>query len=219
MGKDEYDSLRPAADLRQELRDRIYIFIQNPLRWEGPEPSEEDRQIEYDAFADSLSRRLLALSTRRVCVSPSTSGSAHTMSRGEVRPSFEPALLAMTSTNQPHRFRTSRLRQTAISFLEQSLQRSKLLWRRLEHVFFSEVRDKNARPCRLSAQSPAYRYLGERCGCFCLPHCGRMCGCSKVPTSCGVGRSGRDGVQGAITHPDSMRSFFVTPSLTPLRSL
>ena len=70
MGKDEYDSLRPVADLRQELRDRIYIFIQNPLRWEGPEPSEEDRQIEYDAFADSLSRRLLALSTRRVWCEP-----------------------------------------------------------------------------------------------------------------------------------------------------
>lgn len=66
MGKDEYDSLRPVADLRQELRDQIYVFIQNPLRWEGPEPSEEEQQNKYDALADSLSGRLLSLSTRRV---------------------------------------------------------------------------------------------------------------------------------------------------------
>ena len=66
MGKDEYDTLRPVADLRQELRDRIYVFIQNPLQWEGPEPSEEEMQTKYDALADNLSGRLLALSTRRV---------------------------------------------------------------------------------------------------------------------------------------------------------
>ena len=66
MGKDEYDTLRPVADLRQELRDRIYVFIQSPLQWEGPEPTEEERQTKYDALADKLSGRLLALSTRRV---------------------------------------------------------------------------------------------------------------------------------------------------------
>ena len=66
MREDEYDTLRPVADLRQELRDRIYVFIQNPLQWEGPKPSEEEMQTKYDALADSLSGRLLALSTRRV---------------------------------------------------------------------------------------------------------------------------------------------------------
>ena len=66
MGKDEYDTLRPVADLRQELRDRIYVFIQNPVQWDGPEPSEEEMQSKYDALADNLSGRLLALSTRRV---------------------------------------------------------------------------------------------------------------------------------------------------------
>ena len=68
MGRDEYDSLRPVADLRQELRDRIYVFIQNPLYWdwEGTEPSKEEKQSKYDAFADGLGGRLLALSTRRV---------------------------------------------------------------------------------------------------------------------------------------------------------
>ena len=66
MGTDEYDTLRPVADLRQELRDRIYVFIQSPLQWEGLEPTEEEKQIKYDALADDLSGRLLALSTRRV---------------------------------------------------------------------------------------------------------------------------------------------------------
>ena len=66
MGKDEYDTLRPVADLRKVLRDRIYVFIQSPLRWEGPEPTEEERQTKYDALADNLSGRLLVLSTRRV---------------------------------------------------------------------------------------------------------------------------------------------------------
>ena len=66
MGKDEYDTLRPVADLRRELRDRIYVFIQSPLQWEGPEPTKEEMQAKYDALADNLSGRLLALATRRV---------------------------------------------------------------------------------------------------------------------------------------------------------
>lgn len=66
MGKDGYDTLQPVADLRRELRDRIYVFIQSPLQWEGPDPTEEERQTKYDALADNLSGRLLALSTRRV---------------------------------------------------------------------------------------------------------------------------------------------------------
>ena len=66
MGKDEYYSLKPVADLRTDLTERIYTFIQNPLRWEGPEPSDEQRQSMYDALADSLNRRIRDLSTRRV---------------------------------------------------------------------------------------------------------------------------------------------------------
>ena len=66
MGKDEYDTLKPVADLRQELRDRIYVFIQNPLQWKDREPCDEGKQIKYDAFADSLGERLHDLSSRRV---------------------------------------------------------------------------------------------------------------------------------------------------------
>lgn len=63
---DEYDTLRPIADLRKELVERIYVFVQNPLRWEGPEPAEDQKQAAFDAFADNLGRRLLDLCTRRV---------------------------------------------------------------------------------------------------------------------------------------------------------
>ncbi len=63
---DEYDTLRPVADLRKELVERVYVFAQNPLRWEGPEPAEDRKQSCFDAFADDLGRRLLALCTRRV---------------------------------------------------------------------------------------------------------------------------------------------------------
>ncbi len=63
---DEYAWLRPVADLRKELLERIYVFLQTPLRWEGPEPSDEEKQRTYDTLADIIGRRLRELSTRRV---------------------------------------------------------------------------------------------------------------------------------------------------------
>jgi hypothetical protein len=63
---DEYDTLRPIADLRKELVERIYVFVQSPLRWDGPEPADDQKQACFDAFADNLSRRLLDVCTRRV---------------------------------------------------------------------------------------------------------------------------------------------------------
>lgn len=61
-----YDTLQPVADLRKELRDRIYVFLQNPLSWEGPEPEEDQKQATFDAFAASLSRRLTEVCIRRL---------------------------------------------------------------------------------------------------------------------------------------------------------
>jgi len=70
MGKNEYGDLKPVADLRKELRDQIYDFIQSPLEWEGPEPTEEEKQIKYNALANNMSLRLLDLATRRVWHEP-----------------------------------------------------------------------------------------------------------------------------------------------------
>jgi len=52
--------------LRKELVERIYVFVQRPVGWEGPEPAEDQKPAYFDAFADNLSRRLLELCTRRM---------------------------------------------------------------------------------------------------------------------------------------------------------
>lgn len=70
---DGYKTLHPIADLRKELKNRIYVFIQNPLEWnradstqKEQEPTEEEKRDTYDTFADEMSRKLLELSTRRL---------------------------------------------------------------------------------------------------------------------------------------------------------
>ena len=66
MGYDEYDTLRPVTDLRQQLRQRLYVLLQNPVSWNGPEPTDDDKQRIFDAIAEDLNRRLLELASRRV---------------------------------------------------------------------------------------------------------------------------------------------------------
>jgi hypothetical protein len=63
---DHYDTLQPVADLRKELQDRIYVFVQNPLKWEGTEPGEEEKQAAFDTLADAIARRMLVLANQRV---------------------------------------------------------------------------------------------------------------------------------------------------------
>ena len=63
---DYYDSLQPVADLRKELQDRIYVFVQNPLKWRGAEPADDQKQVIFDTFADAIARRMLKLATKRV---------------------------------------------------------------------------------------------------------------------------------------------------------
>lgn len=64
--KDEYDSLKPVADLRWELMARLYPFIQNPLNWSGSDVSDDEKQDKVDALAEALGRHLRDLSTRRI---------------------------------------------------------------------------------------------------------------------------------------------------------
>lgn len=66
MGADHYDTLHPVADLKRELQQRLYILLQNPIAWNGPEPTDDDKQNIFDAIAEDLSRRLLELAARRV---------------------------------------------------------------------------------------------------------------------------------------------------------
>jgi hypothetical protein len=64
---DEYDDLKPVADLRKQLQDRMYVLLQNPLRWEPSEPTDDtQKQQVFDALANTLSTKILDLATRRV---------------------------------------------------------------------------------------------------------------------------------------------------------
>ena len=63
---DEYDSLKPVADLKQLLQQRLYVLLQSPVGWSGPEPSDDDKQHLYGAIAEDLSRRLIDLASRRI---------------------------------------------------------------------------------------------------------------------------------------------------------
>jgi energy-coupling factor transporter ATP-binding protein EcfA2 len=63
---DHYETLHPVADLKRELQQRIYVLLQNPVAWNGPEPTDDDKQNIFDAIAEDLSGRLLDLASRRV---------------------------------------------------------------------------------------------------------------------------------------------------------
>ena len=64
---DEYDNLKPVADLRKQLQDRMYLLLQNPLRWEPSEPADDaQKQQVFDELANAISAKMLDLATRRV---------------------------------------------------------------------------------------------------------------------------------------------------------
>lgn len=64
---DEYDNLKPVADLRKQLQDRLYVLLQNPLRWDPVEPTDDaHKQQVFDGLANALSTKTLDLATRRV---------------------------------------------------------------------------------------------------------------------------------------------------------
>ena len=64
---DEYDNLKPVADLRKQLQDRLYVLLQNPLRWDPAEPTDDaNKQQVFDGLANALSVKTLDLATRRV---------------------------------------------------------------------------------------------------------------------------------------------------------
>lgn len=67
--EDQYADLRPIADLRKQLQDRLYILLQNPLRWDPAEPADDaHKQQVFDGLANALSAKMLDLANRRVRV-------------------------------------------------------------------------------------------------------------------------------------------------------
>ena len=63
---DEYDTLKPVADLHRNLQNDIYVFIQSPVKWDGPEPDDDEKQSIFDRLAEAISSRALELVTRRL---------------------------------------------------------------------------------------------------------------------------------------------------------
>lgn len=63
---DEYDTLKPVGELKRELDGQIYRMLQQPIRWDGPEPTDDDKQLMIDALAKEISREVTALCSRRI---------------------------------------------------------------------------------------------------------------------------------------------------------
>lgn len=63
---DEYDTLKPVADLRYELQSQVYLMLQRPLRWDGGEPSDDETQAIIDEVSNAVTKRLFALTKKRI---------------------------------------------------------------------------------------------------------------------------------------------------------
>jgi hypothetical protein len=63
---DEYQDLKPVADLYSELQTRIWTSIQQPRGWDGGEPTEQEKEGIFSDFADKVSRRLISICSRRI---------------------------------------------------------------------------------------------------------------------------------------------------------
>jgi hypothetical protein len=63
---DQYDSLQPVADLRNQLQVQLYLMLQRPVRWEGGEPTDDEKQVIIDTASTEITRKLMELTHRRL---------------------------------------------------------------------------------------------------------------------------------------------------------
>jgi hypothetical protein len=63
---DEYDTLKPVADLRYELQRQVFLMLQRPLRWEGGEPVDDVKQAIIDEISVAITRGLFGLTRQRI---------------------------------------------------------------------------------------------------------------------------------------------------------
>lgn len=69
LGQDEYDTLRPIADLIRELSEQLKRFLESPLRWERSyQGTEEMRQAAIDSIARELYPQLHSLIRQRLMI-------------------------------------------------------------------------------------------------------------------------------------------------------
>jgi hypothetical protein len=63
---DEYDTLKPVADLRYELQRQVFLMLQRPLRWDGGEPDDDVKQVIIDEISVAITRGLFGLTRERI---------------------------------------------------------------------------------------------------------------------------------------------------------
>ncbi|MGC4764520.1 hypothetical protein ACLQ20_16840 [Micromonospora sp. DT46] len=63
---DEYDNLKPVADLRYALQAQVYLMLQQPVRWDGGQPSDDERQTIIDEVSNAVTGELIDLARRRL---------------------------------------------------------------------------------------------------------------------------------------------------------
>jgi hypothetical protein len=63
---DEYDDLQPVADLRYQLQRQIWLMLQKPVRWQGAEPTEDERAEMIDQISNAITQHLFTLTARRM---------------------------------------------------------------------------------------------------------------------------------------------------------
>jgi hypothetical protein len=66
FGHEGYDTLLPVADLVTMLRERLWSFVDSPLRWNVAEPDETGKALAVAAVAAEVNRRLYDFARRRV---------------------------------------------------------------------------------------------------------------------------------------------------------
>lgn len=64
--EDQYGQLTPLADLRTELQIQLYLMLQRPVRWDGGDPSDDERQAITDELSNAMAQQLFGLVERRL---------------------------------------------------------------------------------------------------------------------------------------------------------
>jgi hypothetical protein len=66
---DQYDSLQPVADLRNQLQVQLYLMVQRADRvgdQEGEEPDDDEKQVLIDTMSNAITKKLMELTRRRL---------------------------------------------------------------------------------------------------------------------------------------------------------
>lgn len=66
LNQEGYDTLTPVSDLEQAIRDTVYIFLENPVKWDPPTEDPDLRALSIAAVCAEVNARLRRFTMRRV---------------------------------------------------------------------------------------------------------------------------------------------------------